>query len=209
MFNSFAAVVAALCGVFAVAQANADNIVVNPGFETGNFDNWVLSGADASAADNGIYYGVDAADAHSGQYGAYFGPVGGVLSLSQVLTTTPDTSYAVSFWLAQAPDTPFPYVNSVSVLWQGTPLLSQTAVAASGYAEQSYDGIASSSSATTLQFAFQDDTGFFSLDDISVAASNPVPEPAGLLLAVPVLGVLFLLSRAAQRSLSARNKRSY
>jgi hypothetical protein len=195
--NSFAAVVAAaLCGVFAVAQVKADNVVVNPGFETANVAGWILSGTDASPGDNGIYYGVDARDAHSGRYGAYFGPVGGVLSLSQALSTTPGTSYAVSFWLAQAPATPFPYLNSLAVVFGETTIFSETAVPASGYKENSYTGFASSSS-TILLFALRDDTGFFSLDDIAVV-SDAVPEPASLLLVAPVLGALFL-SRAVGR----------
>jgi len=196
LHRSFAAVAITLCGVFAAAQVKADNLVVNPGFETGDLAGWILSGTDASPEDDGIYYGVDAIDAHSGSYGAFWGPVGGILNLNQALSTTPGTSYAVSFWLAQAPATPLPYVNSFAVAFGETILVSETAVPVSSYAENSYAGVADSSS-TSLLFAFRNDTGFFSLDDISVtsnsvASSNPVPEPTSLLFVASALGAFFL-----------------
>jgi hypothetical protein len=82
MFRAFLTVTVVLCGIGA-SHAKADNIVVNPGFETADLSGWTISGAHSSPGDEGIYYGVDAADAHTGRYGTYFGPVGGVLNLTQ------------------------------------------------------------------------------------------------------------------------------
>ena len=69
-----------LCGI-GVFTGKADNLVLNPGFETGDLSAWTISGVHSSPSDEGIYYGVDGVDAHTGRYGAYFGPVGGVLNL--------------------------------------------------------------------------------------------------------------------------------
>lgn len=187
----FAAALALLSGPF---WASAANLVVNSGFETGDLSGWTLSGTNSAPSDNGIYYGVDGADAHGGNYGAYFGPVGGILKLDQTLATSPGTTYMISFWLAQAPETPAPYVNSFMASWGGTTLYSQVGFPSSGFTQYNFLSTASSPS-SILEFGFRNDAGFFSLDDISVTASDTaVPEPATPLLVVLPVG-LFLLRR--------------
>jgi PKD repeat protein len=82
----------------AITAGAAGNIVSNGGFETGGFSGWNTSGNFASTSVNtGSVY------AHSGTYGAILGPVGSLGYLSQTLTTTPGTSYLLSFWL-NSPD---------------------------------------------------------------------------------------------------------
>ena len=193
MFKKLLVTTVVLCGIGAL-NSMADNIVANPGFETGDLTGWTISGAHSSPGEEGIYYGVDAADAHTGLYGAYFGPVGGVLNLTQTLSTIPGTLYSVSFWLAQAPTPPSPYVNSFAVSFGGTTLVSQTAVPAIVYTEYSFAQLANTTS-TTLAFAFRNDVGFFSLDDVSVTAANSVPEPASCLLLTSALGSFLLVRR--------------
>ena len=188
-----------LCAALEGTLARADNLVANPGFETGDLTSWTISGVDSSPGDNGIYYGVDKSDAYSGSYGAYFGPVGGVLDLTQTLATTPGTTYTVSFWLAQVPATPAGYTNSFLLSFGGNTLFSQTDLAGSNYTGYSYTGVASSAS-TVLQFAFRDDTGFFSLDDVSVSGTTAAtPEPSSLWLtltfAAALGGYLLLVDR--------------
>jgi hypothetical protein len=202
MNKAFIYIAIGFCGTLAAFQIRADNIVTNPGFETGDLSGWNLSGAHSSPSDNGIYYGVDPMDAHSGANGAYFGPVGGILNLSQALATSPGTTYSVTFWLAHSPETPAPYINSVQVSFGSTTLLNQTQAPVSDYTEYSYTAVAGSS-ATNLLFAFRDDTSFFSLDDISVSAGGPtpVPEPASILLVSSVfMGFVLALRRAGRNA---------
>ncbi len=173
-------------------SASADNLVTNPGFETGDLSGWTLSGTDSAPAFNGLYYGVDPADAHSGAFGAYFGPVGGVMTLGQNLTVMPNTDYTISFWLAQAPATPAPYINTLGVSFGGQPWVTQAGVPEGPYTQYRVVGFSPSNSAT-LQFSFRNDTGFFSLDDVSVSLT-PAPEPAVWMLLV--LGSFFIAYRS-------------
>src|ERR1700760_359082 len=89
-----------LIGAQVAFSAPANNLVINGSFESGDFSGWTLAGTDVLPGGNDNYYGVDSVDAHTGAYGAYFGPVGGVLNLSQTIATIPGASYEVSFWLA-------------------------------------------------------------------------------------------------------------
>ena len=181
---TFAVFAIGLCTFLTTPQVRA-NIVTNPGFETGDLSGWTLSGTDSAPDDNGIFYDVDSADAHFGNFGAFFGAVGGLQNLNQDLATIAGASYAVSFWLAQAPSVPAPYTNSFAVSFGGTTLTSETNVAASVYAQRSFQALATSSS-TTLLFAFRDDTGFFSLDDVSVATTSTVPEATSVFSSRPL-----------------------
>ncbi|MFL6451853.1 MAG: hypothetical protein ACJ746_29915 [Bryobacteraceae bacterium] len=179
----------------AASPSFSANIVANPGFETGDLSSWSVTGANSSPGENGIYYGVDAMDAHSGTFGAYFGSSGGMMNLTQSLATSPGSAYTISFWLAQTA-TPFPYVNSFSVAFAGATLVSQTALPASNFTQYIFSGTASAAT-SALTFSFRNDTGFFSLDDISVdAGSNSVaPEPATFLLLAPGLLSLALFTQ--------------
>ncbi len=180
--------------------ASAANVVINGGFETGDLSGWTVSGTDSSPSDNGIYYGVDNADAHGGNYGAYFGPLGGIENLDQTVATTPGTAYTISFWLAQSPAASTPYVNSFAVSFGGPTLYSQANVPGSGFSQYSFASTALSAG-SLLEFSFRNDTGFFSLDDVSVSAngSSAAPEPATPLL-VGAAFVSFLLLKTARKA---------
>lgn len=188
----------------------AANLVSNPGFETGTFMDWTLSGANSSPDDNGIYYGIDSLDAHSGNYGAYFGSVGGVLNLSQILTTVPGDNYVVSFWLRETPGTIFPYTNFFSISFGTTTLASESDISNFPYTLFTYNAVASSD-LTPLVFGFRDDVGYFSLDDISVSPGKvSVPEPSGFgILSIGLLGVGWWPRRAGRsRRLRLSSSRS-
>src|SRR4051794_8648117 len=75
-------------------QASAD-LVVNGGFESGDFTGWALSGNTGSTDVSNVPFYV-----HSDHWGAELGPIGsdGFLMQQNLATTIGDT-YQVSFWL--------------------------------------------------------------------------------------------------------------
>src|SRR5713226_2730052 len=68
------------------------NLVMNCGFETGDFTNWAQSG-------NTGFTGVDDLSANSGAFGAYFGPIGDLGYITQTLSTIPGQTYSLTFYL--------------------------------------------------------------------------------------------------------------
>ena len=139
------------------------NLVVNGGFETGNFNGWALSGNTGfTSVTTGIY-------ANSGTFGASLGPIGSDGTISQTLSTTVNRPYIVSFSLYSDGGTP----NDFSQTWGGTTFFSQTNIPAHPYQSYSFTEVATSTS-TVLAFNFRDDPGFLGLDDISVVADPPV-----------------------------------
>jgi hypothetical protein len=179
-------IVLALGCLLAATSARADecsgvagNLAQNCGFETGTFAGWALSGAQSSSAYLGISHGVDNADAHSGNYGAYLGGFGGVLDLSQSLATSAGTEYQIDYWLAQAPATLPPYSSSFEVTFGDDVLFSAGNAPDLPYKHYEFFATALSDS-SNLSFGARDDTGFFSLDDVSV---TPVATPEPFVLA--------------------------
>jgi len=177
-----------------VCGAIAGNVVANCGFETGDFSGWTLSGNLDPR-----FYGVDSTDPHSGTYAAYLGALGGggtaigslgpFLELSQTLNLLPAEYYRVSFYFDQTAPPTQGYLNYIDLRFGGVlegfavnvPVIRYTPV--SFVLSTSGDGAAAAQ--TILQFNIQNDAGFFDLDDVSVVALGPVPEPGtiGLMLA--------------------------
>ena len=69
--------------------ARAQNLLVNPGFETGDLTGWASNGAPVT---------LDAAWAHSGNYGAFSSSASDAGVLSQTVTTIVGQTYDYSFW---------------------------------------------------------------------------------------------------------------
>ncbi len=154
------------------------NLVVNGGFETGDFTGWTLAGDtvvgreiyDEVISSNSTYQAV-----HSGVYGAFLGD-DKVATLSQPLATQPGHSYYLSLWLDN-PQTGSG--QSFSVNWN-----TNTAVASPVYALSSPPAFTwtnltfilnATASNTVLQFAVQNTPNYFGMDDVSV---TPLPVPS-------------------------------
>src|SRR5262249_39265778 len=159
------------------AQAN---LVTNPGFETGNFTGWALSG-------DTIFTGVDNFSPHSGRFGAALGtsipdprfpntfPSTG--SITQTLATTVGVSYDIEFWLNTAVKPNFLSVSFAVIFLASLtdfPTPPSTLPAVSTF----FSSTALASSASTdLFFKFRHAAWVWALDDVSVEAATAVPEP--------------------------------
>lgn len=164
---------AAMAAAMALAAgaASAQNIVINGGFETGDFTGWTNVGSgnfvNSSASCNAGFNNC----VHSGNFGVSFGAVGSEAPLGQTLATTPGATYTVSFWLNSIGRIP----DSVSLTWDGQVIFSQSDIPADGWVQHSFTEVASGSS-TDLTFGLRQDPSWSGLDDISV--TQVVPEPA-------------------------------
>jgi len=172
---SAATAAALLC---CAASARAE-LVVNGGFETGNFSGWTTS-------INPVYDAVDALTPHDGTYAAYFGN-GSTSTISQKLATTAGTHYALSFWLMNEADvTGANAPNSFAVAFDGLTALSLSNAPAFDYTLYTlfFDG---TGGLVNLSFAASQTAAFWDLDTVSVT----LPEPGGLAL-VGLAGLLAL-----------------
>lgn len=215
MRKSFSVMVLAICGYWGASQAMAagsicgavtGNLVLNCGFETGDFTDWTPGGNTLNPGGN--YYGVDAFDANSGNFGAYMSQDfidGGTapVTLSQSFATTAGDWYNFTFFLEQDTAPTLGYTHAFSASWAGSIIESLTpTVATPGdvgiFDEYSFTEAATAPS-TTIQFSFQNDDNFWSFDDVSVTLA-PVPEPSTALLGVFALGALWLVWHRRQGS---------
>jgi hypothetical protein len=151
-------------GTFAVGS----NLLVNGGFETGDFTGWTQSGNTQSTT-------VATDFPRTGTYAADLGPTGSLGFLSQTVSTTPGQTYTVDYWLDH------PYSNSVPnefrVSVGGTTIYDQTNLGNFTYTEFTFTYTATSAT-TTLQFGFREDPAYFYLDDVSFT-SAPSPASSG------------------------------
>ncbi|SPE61342.1 conserved hypothetical protein [Verrucomicrobia bacterium] len=141
-------------------------IVLNGGFETGDFSFWTTTGSFSSCL-----VSTSPTYAHSGLYGAEMGPSGALSYLSQNLPTVAGQLYLLSFWL-DSPDGATP--NEFSAAWNGSTLFDQTNLPVLNWTNMQFFVNATGPS-TVLQFGFQNDPSYFGFDDVSV---TPVYPPA-------------------------------
>lgn len=150
---------------FAATSVFGQNLVQNGGFESGDFSLWTQTGNTGATlvSTNSVY-------AHSGTYGAQLGPTGSDGFISQVLSTSPGQSYALSLWF-DSPNGQTP--NEFRLDWNGTNIYDQTNIGALGWTNLKFTNLMATSSNTTLRIGFRDDPSYLGLDDIVVTNTGP------------------------------------
>jgi len=189
--------------VFGLAQAAHANLVVNGGFETGDFTGWTASIDDSwlrvcGPSTLGLCNtpgGFQATGApHSGQYAAVNG-LSGLGGLSQDLSTEAGKTYEVSFWLANCPDYAACAPNAFKVTWDGVELLALDQADPFAWTHYTFN-VQAGDTSSTLAFMGANPGSFYMFDDVNVVgAGRALPEPASLALVVVGLGGLMAARR--------------
>jgi hypothetical protein len=171
-------------GAMGVPQAQAQNLVLNPGFEETSTDapstspDWTLT------ANTDTTYVDGEGTAHSGVWAVEFAATDAAGAtqgtLSQTITTAPSTYYTVSFFLANEGG---PH-NTFLATFGGQTVLSLTDANAFGYTQYTAT-VRTTSASSVLAFTAQQDPADFLLDDVSVEA-GPLPLAGGGLMSFGV-----------------------
>jgi hypothetical protein len=149
------------------------SLVLNGGFESGDFAYWTLAGNAADSfnfVDNG--YSVLPYD---GDYAAAMGQPGSLATLTQPVATRPGQAYQLSFWYTSVPDldnltTP----NQVRVSVDSKVVFQAINVGILDWTNR-HLVVTALGTNMNLVFGASDDPAFIGLDDISLL---PVPAPA-------------------------------
>jgi hypothetical protein len=165
------------------------NLVVNGGFETGDFTGWSQYGI-------GYVTQVSSGNPHTGNYAFIVGNAYG--TLTQTLNTVVGQTYDVSYWMASD-------MGSSSISLNGTGVADSLFYV--GPYEQITGTYTATSTSTTLELAV--DSGYIPndatwVDDISVTPSSQTPPPPTLLvtLAGGLMGTLHLARARLRRKVA-------
>jgi hypothetical protein len=159
---------AALVLSASAVSAQAADLVINGGFETGDFTGWTLVGSsDNSSVNNALV--------ETGDFAGQFGEVGTLGGIAQDLATVAGQTYTFSFDLQNYGGNP----TRAVVTFGGQTLVNLTNPAAFAYTHYSFD-VTAASALTTIGFQFRNDPTYFHLDNVSVVGGqgSAVPEPA-------------------------------
>ena len=148
-----------------VQVAARAGLVVNGGFETGDFTGWTTGG-------NFSWCDVDGGSdfTHSGNFGACLGPMGSLGYLFQTLATTPGAAYRISLWLNNPTADPR---NEFVVSWNGNTLMDWSNAPAFPWTNIQFNVTAPGSSAL-LQLGFENYENF-GLDEVTVLPAVMTP----------------------------------
>jgi subtilase family serine protease len=178
----------------------SESLVLNGGFETGDFTDWTLFGDTVNG--NYILNAVEGPNpnydpVHSGNYGAFLGDTN-LAILYQTLPTSASREYLLSFWLENPASGSGQFFE---VNWNTNGLATNTIYTLVnppkfGWINLNFD-VTATGPGTTLQFAAENPPNYFGLDDISVV---PIPQPALSAVGVASNDVAFTWNTLANAS---------
>jgi hypothetical protein len=189
VINKFAAIVA-LATAVAASQAQATSLIVNGGFETGDFTGWT-----ADAVSFPMY--IVTSPVHSGTYAAQIAGFSSAPdTLSQTVTDTASQAYDLSFSRYIGDGRP---TVSMTVTWDGATIFSELNPGSANYNvyQNFHFGVVGTGS-DTLVFTTANDPSFTYLDDVSLMAT-PLPSSWTMLIA-GFVGLGFFANRGTKRN---------
>src|SRR5262245_55999899 len=127
------------------ASAVRASLVINGGFETGDFTGWTQFGNTGFTGVQGSFAGVSP---HEGSFQAFFGPVGSIGGISQTLSVIPGNTYDIDYWVHNFGGTP----SEMSVMWGGDTLVDLVDPGAFPYTHYHHTVVAGGPS---IEFGFQ------------------------------------------------------
>ena len=170
---------AVLTLIVGVAWQAKGDLIVNGGFETGDFTGW-------TTGSNSFPQSIVGVPVNSGNFAAQIaGFSSNPDTLSQTIATTVGQTYDLSFSRFQAGGQP---PISLTVTWDGTPVFSEVNPGAQPYQTFSFQVVGTGSD--TLVFTSANDKAFTYLDDVSVNAVNAVPLPSTLVMSSIMFGMV-------------------
>ena len=181
-------------GLNALPQNAKAELIVNGGFETGDFTGWTPGpdGFPQYIVTNPVHGGTNAAQIA----GFSFNPD----TLTQNIATTAGTAYSLSFWRYQDPMNPtadnFPDGKTfLTVTWNGVNIFDESYTGV--YAGDPYHKFTFTvvgTGADVLQFISAQDPAFTYLDDVSLTAAVPEPSTWAMMI-LGFAGVGFMAYR--------------
>ena len=186
-------------GLLLGGQARAGNLIVNGGFETGDFSGWTLL-PDPIVHDEwtlvtSANYGITP---YEGTYFATFSNYAyeGASGFDQTVATVPGQNYVLSFWYTTSPDASAN--NQFTVTWDSTTLVNMTDFASLNGIWENFTFTVTGTGSDTVTFSGFENSYADGLDDVTL---NPrsIPEPSSLVVAMTALPMCIVGYRWAQR----------
>lgn len=180
-----------------VNPCRAANLVVNGGFETGNFSGW-----NTLPAANGSFFGVDTFS-HSGDFAAFFGADAQIPEYDQFFQVVPTLlgqQYTLEFYAYNSGVGN----DSLQVVWEGVNVFDSTPIALplEDWSLVSMQ-VTATAAGSELRFRGYDVPAFVQIDDVNVTL---VPEPGAALLAGGAFAGIAVLRKRRYRLFEPRQQ---